>query len=326
MLIVTGSLAYDYIMDYPDSFSDHILPDQIHNINLSFIVKTFDKRRGGTAGNASYSLALLDTPHMLFSTAGKDFDEYKKYFEDMGINVKVKTYKDTYTSTGFAMTDKGNNQIWGFFLGAGEFNDTLELKKVAASNAVPKNRKGAASNAVYEKDIVLIGPQGAKGSMSFVKQCIALDIPYLFDPGFILTQVNDEDLTRGVKHASYLIGNDYEINLIKTRVKGYEKLVKGKTIITTLGAQGALIQKDGETIEIKTAKPKEVIDPTGAGDAWRSGFLAGLMRGYDLQTCGQMGSVASSYCIEKYGTQEHTYTKKDFQTRYRKNYGTLVNL
>ena len=227
----------------------------------------------------------------------------------MGINVKVKTYKDTYTSTGFSMTDKGNNQIWGFFLGAGEFNDTLELKKI-----------------VKKSDLVLIGPQGAKGSMSFVKQCIALDIPYMFDPGFILTQVSDDDLTRGVKHAAYLIGNDYEINLIKTRVKEYEKLIKRKTVITTLGAQGALIQKDGETIEIKTAKPKEVIDPTGAGDAWRSGFLAGLMRGYDLQTCGQMGSVASSFCIEKYGTQEHTYTKKDFQTRYRKNYGTLVNL
>jgi adenosine kinase len=309
MLIVTGSLAYDYIMDYPDSFSDHILPDQIHNINLSFIVKTFDKRRGGTAGNASYSLALLDTPHILFSAAGKDFDEYKKYFEDLGINVKVKTYKDTYTSTGFAMTDKGNNQIWGFFLGAGEFNDTLELKKIAKKT-----------------DLVLIGPQGAKGSMSFVNQCIALDIPYMFDPGFILTQVSDEDLTRGVKHASYLIGNDYEINLIKTRVKGYEKLIKGKTIITTLGAQGALIQKDGATIEIKTAKPKEVIDPTGAGDAWRSGFLAGLMRGYDLQICGQMGSVASSYCIEKYGTQEHNYTKSQFTKRYKETYNQSLSL
>src|SRR5688572_24917961 len=123
MLILTGSLAFDYIMDFPGAFSEHILPDQIHNINLSFIVNKFDKRRGGTAGNASYSLGLLDTPHVLFSAAGKDFDEYKKHFTDMGINVKVTIHEDTYTSTGFAMTDKANNQIWGFFYGAGEFND-----------------------------------------------------------------------------------------------------------------------------------------------------------------------------------------------------------
>jgi adenosine kinase len=303
MLIVTGSLAFDYIMDFPGAFSEHILPDQIHNINLSFIVNKFDKRRGGTAGNASYSLGLLDTPHILFSAAGKDFEDYQKFFESMGINVNVKIYKDTYTSTGFAMTDKTNNQIWGFFYGAGEFNDKLELKKVAKKN-----------------DIVLIGPQGAKGSMSFVDQCIKLGIPYMFDPGFILTQVSDEDLTRGVKHATYLIGNDYEINLIKTRVKNYEKLAKDKIVITTLGAEGALIQTKGETIEIKTAKPKAVVDPTGAGDAWRSGFFAGLMSGFDLKTCGQMGAVASSYAIEKYGTQEHTYTKSQFTKRYKETY------
>jgi adenosine kinase len=307
MLIVTGSLAYDYIMDFPGAFSDHILPEQIHNINLSFIVNKFDKRRGGTAGNASYSLGLLDSPHILFSAAGKDFGEYKKHFTDMGIKVNVAIHKDTYTSTGFAMTDKNNNQIWGFFYGAGEFNDALDLKKVVKKN-----------------DIVLIGPQGAKGSMSFVNQCIALGIPYMFDPGFILTQVSDKDLALGVKHAAYLIGNDYEINLIKSRVKDFEKIVTDKIVITTLGAQGATITANRKTYTIKTTKPKEVVDPTGAGDAWRSGFFAGFAHGFDLQTCGQMGAVASSFCLEKYGTQEHTYTKREFTKRYKETYNETL--
>lgn len=309
MLIVTGSIAYDYIMDFPGAFGEHILPDQIHKINLSFIVRTFAKRRGGTAGNVSYSLGLLATPHTLFSTAGRDFGEYKTILDELKINTKnVKIYKDTYTATGFGMTDKTNNQIWGFFYGANEYVDKLKLKTVATN-----------------EDFVLIGPQGAKGSLSFVKQCVALKIPYMFDPGFILTQVSDDELTYGVTHAQFLIGNDYEISLIKNRVKDYTAIVKDKIVITTLGDKGALIEEGGRTIEIKPAKPTKVIDPSGAGDAWRGGFLAGWQRDLDLTTCGQMGAIAAVYAVEQYGTQEHTYTKQAFTKRYRQTYNkTLV--
>jgi len=309
MLIITGSIAYDYIMDFPGSFSDHILPEQIHKINLSFIVKTFAKRRGGTAGNVSYTLGLLKTPHKLFSTAGSDFQEYKQTLTKIGIDTSaVKVYKDTYTATGFGMTDKTNNQIWGFFYGANEYVDQLKLKTVAKKN-----------------DFVLIGPQGAKGCLSFIKQCLALKLPYMFDPGFILTQVSNEELTYGVEHATFLIGNDYEISLIKERVKNYEILVKNKIVITTLGEKGALIEKNEEKITIKTVKPKQVADPSGAGDAWRGGFLAGLERNFDLKTCGQMGAVAGAYAVEQYGTQEHSYTKKAFTKRYKDAYNeTLV--
>ncbi len=310
MLIVTGSLAYDYIMDFPGSFGDHILPDQIHKINLSFIVQKFAKRRGGTAGNVSYTLGLLKTPHKLFSTAGMDFTQYKKVFAKMGIDTSsVTIHKDTYTATGFGMTDKTNNQIWGFFYGANEFVDQLKLKTIAKKN-----------------DFVLIGPQGAKGSLSFVKQCVALGISYMFDPGFILTQVSDEDLTLGVAHATFLIGNDYEISLIKDRVKHYASLVKDKTVITTLGEKGATIQDHGKTLIIKPAKPKAVVDPSGAGDAWRGGFFAGLARRLDLQTCGQMGAIAAVYAVENYGTQEHNYTKRQFTKRYKETYNETLLL
>jgi adenosine kinase len=310
MLIVTGTIAYDYIMDFPDAFADHILPEQIHNINLSFIVDKFAKRRGGTAGNVSYALGLLQTPHTLFSVAGKDFSEYKKTFQKIGISLKdVMVDRQDYTATGFAMTDKKDNQIWGYFYGAAKKIPTLKLKKVAQKN-----------------DLVLIGPSGAAGSMSFVRQCIELGIDYMFDPGFILTQVSVEDLILGVKHARYLIGNDYEMNLIRKRIKHPEELLIGKTIITTLGEKGAVIEDKGKRYEINRVSAAEVIDPTGAGDAWRAGFLTGLEKNYDLLTCGQMGSVAATFAIEKYGTQEYLFTQKEFAERYRQTFDSLIEL
>lgn len=310
MLIVTGSLAYDYIMDFPGQFSEHFLASELHQINVSFIVSQFAKRRGGTAGNVSYTLGLLKTDHILFSAAGKDFDEYKQYFEKMRINTKhVKIYKNTYTATGFAMTDKSNNQIWGYFYGATDFVSDLKLKKIAK-----------------HEDLVLIGPQGAKGSLSFVKQCVDQDIPYIFDPGFILTQVTNTDLAYGIEHAKYLIGNDYEINVMKNRVNEFASITKNTTIITTMGEKGASIEAQKDTILIKPAKPIAIVDPTGAGDAWRGGFFAGLMKGFDLETSGNMGGIAAVYCLEHYGTQEHNYTKSLFTKRYKETYNKFLVL
>lgn len=303
MLIITGSLAYDYIMDFPGKFADHILPDQLHKINLSFMVNTFAKRRGGTAGNVSYTLALLQTPQVLFSVAGKDFDEYETAFQNLGIQMRVTTNKNIHTATGFAMTDKSDNQIWGFFNGAIADASKLQLKTVAKKN-----------------DFVLIGPNGVEGTMNMVKQCSKLHIPYLFDPGFTLTQISNEDLAFGVKHAAIVIGNDYEIDLIRNRVPAFEKETKDKIVITTLGEKGALIEKQNKQITIKPVKPTQVVDPTGAGDAWRGGFLAGFDRGYNLQVCGQMGAVAAVYAVEHYGTQEHHYTKSQFTKRYKETY------
>lgn len=310
MLIVTGTIAYDYIMDFPGSFGDHILPNEIHKINLSFIVNKFAKRRGGTAGNVSYSLGLLQIPHKLFSVAGSDFPEFKKRFDELHIDISsVKISKNNYTATGFAMTDKNNNQIWGYFYGAAEETPQLQLKTIAKKN-----------------DLVLIGPAGAAGSMSMVKQCVDLGISYMFDPGFILTQVNDDDLTLGVTHADYIIGNDYEIELIKSRVKNWKSLFGSKIIITTFGEKGAEILDNTKKYVISTAPVKKIVDPTGAGDAWRSGFLAGLAKKFDVQTCGQMGAVAASYVLESYGTQEHVYTVLQFRNRYRQAFKSVLML
>lgn len=310
MIIITGTIAYDHIMDFPGKFGDHIMPDQIHNINLSFIVNKFAKRRGGTAGNTSYSLGLLKTPHILFSYAGKDFDEYKKSFERLGIATDyVKIDRKNHTSTGFAMTDKTNNQIWGYFYGASNNIEKLELNKISS-----------------KKNLVLIGPSGVKGSMNFVDQCVKNKIEYIFDPGFILTDIDNNQLSKGIENAKYIIGNDYELKMIRDRVKNWEKIFRNKIIITTLGENGAEIEEDGKKYKINPAKPKKVVDPSGAGDAWRGGFLAGLQRGFNLKTCGQMGSVASVFAVEVYGAQEYFYSKEEFKKRYRQNFNSVINL
>lgn len=310
MLIITGTIAHDYIMDFPGLFSEHIVANKVHNINLSFIVDKFAQRRGGTAGNVSYNLGLLDTGHLLLSVVGKDFSEYKRKFKSLGIDTKyVLVDKNNYTATGFAVTDKADNQIWGYFYGAAERIPELQLKNVAKTN-----------------DVVLIGPSGARGSMSFVRQCIELGLSYMFDPGFILTQINNEDLRLGAEHASYIVGNDYEISLLQSRIPDFRTLVKNKTVITTFGKNGAIIEQGGKSIPIAAVKVADIIDPTGAGDAWRAGFLAGLHRNYDLQTCGQLGSVTASYAIERYGTQEHKFTKRQFTKRYKETYNKEIKL
>ncbi len=310
MLIVTGSIAYDYIMGFPGSFSEHILPEHNNNINLSFIVSSFAKRRGGTAGNVSYTLGLLETKHKLFSYAGTDFTLYAKAFEELSIDLSgVKIDPTDYTATGFAMADKNQNQIWGFYYGAGAKNVELKLASIAGKD-----------------DLVLVGPQGAEGSLSFVKQCIELEIPYMFDPGFILTQVNDTDLEHGLKYAKYIIGNDYEVNLMKKRIGTWDEITKDKTIITTLGENGAKIKTPEKEYEIKPVKAATVAGTPGAGDAWRGGFLAGLVWGKDLQVCGQMGAVASAYAVEHVGTQEHEYTKQAFADRYKEAYNQVLEI
>ncbi|OGH20892.1 MAG: hypothetical protein A2186_00130 [Candidatus Levybacteria bacterium RIFOXYA1_FULL_41_10] len=308
MIVITGTIAFDYIMNFPGEFKDHVLPSQSHQINLSFIVNKFAKRRGGTAGNVSYSMGLLKTPHTLFSVAGSDFEEYRKKLEELGIDCSKVSIKEVeHSSTGFAMTDATNNQIWGYFYGASDHIKDLKLNSIA--------KRG---------DLILVGPSGAEGSMSFIDQCITQRIEYAFDPGFILTQVKNEDLAKGVKHAKYIFGNDYEIKLIKDRIKSSENEWKDKIVVTTLGEKGATVAAEGRTHKIKAAQPKALIDPTGAGDAFRAGFLAGLEKVLDLKTCGEMGSTAASFCLEEYGTQEHIFTKQEFEKRYRQTYGHML--
>ena len=310
MITVTGSLAFDYIMDFPGSFSDHIMPDKIHQLNLSFLVNTLNKQKGGTAGNIAYNLALLNSPVSIVGAAGSDFAEYGKFLQDAGVDTShIKIVDSESTSSAYIMTDLKDNQISAFYPGAMRENSTLSL--ISRS-----------------EDFVVISPNDPKAMSKFAKEAKDFKLDYMMDPGMQLPALDAEDLKDMVAGSTILIGNDYEISLLsnKIQVTSNKLLEQVKILITTLGEKGSIVQTRGQTYQIPAAKPNQVLDPTGAGDAYRAGFLAGYLRGLDLQICGQMGSVDACYAIEKYGTTSHSFTIDEFKKRYKENFGEDLNV
>lgn len=310
--LVTGSLAFDLIMDFPGTFAENIDPTKLHILSLSFLVNTLKKEKGGTAGNIAYSLGLLKMPVSILGTVGDDFATYTRFLEDSGIDTTgVKVIPNEFTSQAFIITDKKDNQITAFYPGAMNHTPKLNIAKLK-----------------HKPSMVVISPNHPKAMMNFVLQCQKLNIPYMFDPGMQLPRLSDKDLKTGIKSAKILIGNDYEIGLIKSRLKLEDKdIVKQvEILITTLGEKGSIITTKDKTITIKAAKAKQVLDPTGAGDAYRGGFLAGYLKGFDLQTCGNIGGVASCYVVEKYGTTNHRFSVTNFCRRYKENFHATLSL
>lgn len=304
--IVTGSLGYDYIMNFSGRFADRIMPDKLHQISLSFLADKLSKNLGGTAGNLAYTLKLLGEDPYIVSTAGNDFADYRAFLkkhgiESGGINVVTNEPCGSY----HVITDSSDNQIGAFYTGATKYNKDLSV-------VTPDT-----------KSFVVIGPNDPEAMKKFVAECRAQGLRYLYDPAFQIGNFSADDLRTAIEGAELLIGNDYEIALIeqKLEITHEELILMGpKAVITTLGAQGAVIETRHEAVHIKPAKPKNVSDPTGAGDAFRGGFLTGYLKGFDLAVAGQMGAVAAVYTVEKYGTVTHHYTKDEFVRRYEENY------
>lgn len=302
-ILVTGSLAFDFIMDFPGNFADNIDPTKLHIVNLSFLVKSLKKSRGGTAGNIAYSLALLNTDASILGAVGEDFEGYLEFLNQHNIDTSlIKTIKREFTSTAFITTDLKDNQIAAFYPGAMSHNKTLKIKQ--------------------KPDFMIISPNDPTAMLNFAKQCQLQKVLFMFDPGMLLPSLSANDLKVGIKSADILIGNDYEMGLLMNKLKTSEKelLNRVNILITTLGERGSKIQTKDQEYIIKVAKPKQVLDPTGAGDAYRAGFMAGYLRGFDLKTCGQMGSIASCYAVEKYGTTNHSYSILQFCRRYSENF------
>lgn len=311
-IIVTGSLAFDYIMDFPGLFGDHIMPDKIHKINLSFLLSDLKKQQGGTAGNIAHNLTLLKTKTTIFAAAGNDFSKYATFLQQAGIDTtNIQIVKNKPTASAFIMTDKADNQITGFYPGA--------MTHAAESSLADLKQK---------PDFVVISPNDPKAIIKFSQECRELTIPFMVDIGMQLPSLTPEEIKKIIQKASILIGNDYEIELLQNKTKLSEKdlLEQIELVITTLGPNGSTIKTKDKTFTIKPAKPKVVLDPTGAGDAYRAGFMAGYIRNFDLKTCGQMGSLAAAYAIEKYGTQEHHFTIPEFQDRYIQNFEEMIEL
>ena len=305
-IVVTGSLGYDYIMDFPGLFKDRLMQEKIHQISLSFLVDTLTKQMGGIAGNIGYSLKLLGVEPIILSSAGNDFNLYEKHLQKNNISTKYIAKKsDVVSGTYFVMTDKEDNQIGGYYRGALPYNRELSILSIKETI-----------------DLVVISADDPIAMKKHVDECIKLHIPYMYDPAFQIGDFSKGELHKAISHAALCIGNDYEIALMEKKLEVSHTTLCSLVpiLITTIGAKGSVIETGKKTYTIKPAKAKNSSDPTGAGDAYRAGFLVGYVRGLDLQTCGQMGSVASVYTVETYGTQTHTYTIAQFSKRYKENY------
>jgi adenosine kinase len=308
-IYISGSMAYDRIMDFPGKFSDHILPDKIHILNVCFTVNGMAEKFGGTAGNIAYSLSLLDEKPLIIATIGKDYAGYFEWLEKNNISLSgIKIIAEEFTAGAYITTDKSDNQITGFNPGA------------------MKHPSGFSFDAEdSDTSIVLIAPGNLRDMIGYAEDCRKKGIPYICDPGQSLTQWEGKALEEWIRGSLMLITNDYELQMVM-KMTGLEKkelLGLTKTVITTLGEEGSVISSPDHEIAVPAAKVPEILDPTGAGDAYRAGLLKGLAMGRELTTAAKMGAVAATYAIEKYGTQEHSYSFQDFTERYRINFGEL---
>ena len=305
-ILITGSVAYDYLMTFPGNFKEHILADHLDSISLSFLVESLVRRKGGVAPNIAYSLALLGGTPKIFATVGKDFDDYRRWLDESGVDTSLtKVIEDKYTASFFATTDQGNHQIASFYPGAMADAATLSLADLEK-----------------KPDLVVISPNAPDAMEKYIKECKELNIPYLYDPSQQLVRMDGETICNGVNGASYLFINEYEFNLIqdKTGLSEDQLIEMVHLVAVTKGEGGTIIFVDGKKLEVGTVPPNRIIDPTGAGDAFRGGFLTGMSRGWDWITCGQMGALTATYCLENDGPQGQSYTKEEFVIRYRDNF------
>ncbi len=311
-MLICGSLAYDYIMDFPDSFKNHILPDQLHILSVSFIVQQLKKNYGGTAGNIAYSLALLGAKPLIRAGLGSDAGDFLAHFQKNGISTEyIEIHNDINTASAHITTDKDDNQITAFY--PGPLNRTENLSIDAIKEPIA---------------LAIIGATDKDAMIMHAKECYEKKIPIVFDPGQQMTALSAQELSMIIGQATFLIANDYEMKLIeeKTGWTGKELLEHVEVVIETLGEKGSRISSNEGSINITSCTPRSVEDPTGAGDAYRAGFFVGYLKGEPLKTCGQMGSVAAAYAIEHYGTQNHAYTKDEYIKRYEDSYGTPIML
>lgn len=308
-VLVTGSLAFDNIMDFPGHFKDHILEDKAHVINISFLVEDLTQQRGGCAANIAYTMALLGERPRIVAAAGRDFEEYRRWLAEQGVDTGgIAIFNDERTACCFITTDKAHCQITGFYPGA--MRRAREISLAAAA------QDGAA--------MVVIAPDDPEAMLRHCREARECGLPFLFDPSFQVTALGGEPLAEASEGAAALVMNDYEFSVFqeKTGLSADELRQRHEYLVVTYGERGSeILLRGGETIEIPGARAREVVDPTGAGDAFRGGFVAGLKKGYELPVCGRMGSVAAVYAIESYGTQRHAYTQREFFARYRENFG-----
>ncbi|MFL6578185.1 MAG: carbohydrate kinase family protein [Povalibacter sp.] len=309
--LICGSVAFDTIMVFQDRFKNHILPDKIHMLNVSFLVPQMRREYGGCAGNIAYNLKLLGDVGVPMATVGRDFGLYSDWLTRNGVPTEhIRVIETEHTAQGFVTTDLDDNQIWAFHPGAMQQSHL--------------NHVNDASNV----GIGIVAPDGREGMIQHAAQFAAAGIPFIFDPGQGLPMFSGDELRAFIAQATWVAVNDYEWQLVqeKTRLSAAEIAAQVQALIVTRGADGSVIYAKGREIAIPVAKPDAVVDPTGCGDAYRAGLLHGLLHGLDWETTGRIASLMGSIKIAARGTQNHSFDASEFERRYQASFGRPLKL
>lgn len=304
--LISGSLAFDTIMVFQDRFRNHILPEQVHILNISFLVPQMRREFGGCAGNIAYNLHLLGGWPLILGTVGEDFGPYADWLSERGLDVRhIKTIAGAYTAQAYITTDIDDNQITAFHPGA--MNHAHEV-------AVPQD---------LQSSIGIVAPNGREGMLEHARQFYEAGIPFIFDPGQGLPMFSGEELLAFIEQATWVAVNDYESQLLQERtgLTLSQLAAEVEALVVTRGAEGSWIYANGSRIEIPAAAPTAVVDPTGCGDAYRAGMLYGLLNELSWETTGRIAALMGAFKVAQPGTQNHTFTMDEFRARYRQAFG-----
>lgn len=303
-IVVSGSIAYDYLMQFPGRFQEHLIADALDRVSLSFLVEDLRRERGGSGANIAFNLALLGERPILMNAAGRDFSEYRVWLEQHGVDTSaVRVIEDVFTASFFCNTDTENNQIGSFYTGAMAF--TKGYKLADAVDPLP--------------DLVINAPSDPKAMLELADECRTLGVQHMFDPSQQVVWLEGDDLRYGIDRCDFLIVNEYEWEMVtkKTGLTREQFLNEGKTLIVTHGGKGAHVYAAGEHYAIPVFPVETIADPTGVGDAFRAGLLKGMAAGFDWNLSGRIGALAAAYVLEQHGTQNHYFTRAEFVARFR---------
>ncbi|HEX9396962.1 MAG TPA: carbohydrate kinase family protein [Burkholderiales bacterium] len=305
-ILVTGSIAYDTIMVFPDRFRNHLLPDQLHILNVCFLTPEMRREYGGTAGNIGYNLKLLGEDALVMATVGEDIPPYLARFEGLGIGTALfKRIPGQFTAQAFITTDLDDNQITAFHPGAMNHSHENHVSRALGAG------------------VAIIGPDGKEGMLQHARECAALGLPFVFDPGQGLPMFSGAELEEFLRAAAYVAVNDYEGRMLEEKTgRKLEDIARGlKGLIYTLGAKGSVVLAGGQRHEIPCVKADAVVDPTGCGDAYRAGLLYGIACGWDWASTGRLGAVMGAIKIAQRGAQNHAPARTEIEARFRKAFG-----